>query len=339
MSSQWYCHLQDVSHGPLTTETVVEMIRRGQVVQDTPLCQIPEDEWHPACSFSLFEGYFDAPAPHAEDGYNELGTYLAGRIDARSNRAVAAQAKKRRKGKWGNILVFVLLVGIIMGVCHTVSGMHIRRSPEARSAMRQYEKLRSQGHTPTLRMRLPLLRLQTEWWIVVSAITSALTLSQAIYFLNIARGAPVDLSLLLRGYRYWLKSFILQMTMTVFVLLWSLLLIVPGIKAALAYSQAWYILAENPEMSCLEILRQSRQRMLGKKAQLFFLGFRVLPFSLLLITAMICISNMTGRSHPNASWLANTILNAIGGHVILAYWYPLTAVFYTALPRAKTAVK
>ena len=49
-------------------------------------------------------------------------------------------------------------------------------------------------------------------------------------FLNIARGAPADLSLVLRGYRYWIKAFILQMLMTLFIFLWSLLLIVPGIR-------------------------------------------------------------------------------------------------------------
>ncbi len=48
------------------------------------------------------------------------------------------------------------------------------------------------------------------------------------------------------GFEYFIKAFGL-MIVVIFTFLWSLLFLVPGIIAAVRYSQAFYVLADHPE--------------------------------------------------------------------------------------------
>ncbi|MBQ3011222.1 MAG: DUF975 family protein [Peptococcaceae bacterium] len=62
-----------------------------------------------------------------------------------------------------------------------------------------------------------------------------------------------------------------QIVTTVYVALWSMLLIVPGIIASYRYRQGLYILLDHPEMSVSECIRASKHMMQGKKMELFLL--------------------------------------------------------------------
>ena len=53
------------------------------------------------------------------------------------------------------------------------------------------------------------------------------------------------------------------------ILAWSLLFVVPGIIAAFRYSQAEYILAENPDLSAKEAINKSKEIMAGNKWRRF----------------------------------------------------------------------
>lgn len=77
------------------------------------------------------------------------------------------------------------------------------------------------------------------------------------------------------------SGFLLNLLMFVFVLLWTLLLIIPGIIAAFSYSMAPYILYENPGMRPYDALRASKELMKGNKWRLFCLQFSFLGWSLL----------------------------------------------------------
>lgn len=55
------------------------------------------------------------------------------------------------------------------------------------------------------------------------------------------------------------------------ILLWSLLLIVPGIIKAYAYSQVTYILAEDPDIQPADALKKSEEMMMGHKKEGFLL--------------------------------------------------------------------
>ena len=56
-----------------------------------------------------------------------------------------------------------------------------------------------------------------------------------------------------------------------YILLWSLLLIVPGIMATYSYAMTDYILAEHPELTASEAIAQSKALMDGSRWRLFCL--------------------------------------------------------------------
>lgn len=89
------------------------------------------------------------------------------------------------------------------------------------------------------------------------------------YFLKLVRNEGPIIEDMFRGFKSFLKSFVLNLLMIIFTLLWSLLLIIPGIIAALRYSMAYYIMMDNPELSAFEALSQSKRMMVGHKFELF----------------------------------------------------------------------
>ena len=68
---------------------------------------------------------------------------------------------------------------------------------------------------------------------------------------------------------------------TLFILLWCLLLIIPGIIKAYAYIMAPYIAEDNPELGPRECLRRSEALMYGHKMDLFILHLSFIGWILL----------------------------------------------------------
>ncbi|WP_242223113.1 DUF975 family protein [Bacillus cereus group sp. BfR-BA-01380] len=77
------------------------------------------------------------------------------------------------------------------------------------------------------------------------------------------------------------RSIKLTLLMTVYILLWSLLLVVPGIIKSFSYSMAYYILLEHPEYTASEALKKSQEMMKGHKLDLFILGLSFIGWFIL----------------------------------------------------------
>jgi len=71
--------------------------------------------------------------------------------------------------------------------------------------------------------------------------------------------------------------------MSLFILLWSLLLIIPGIIAALSYSMTFYILADDNSIGAMDAINKSKKMMYGYKWKYFCLGLRFLGWAILCI--------------------------------------------------------
>ncbi len=92
-----------------------------------------------------------------------------------------------------------------------------------------------------------------------------------IYLLNIIRGTEASYGNLLDGFGFFGKVMLLSVLKTLFISLWSMLLIVPGIIAAYRYKMALYVLIDHPEMSVMDCLRESKRLMNGRKFDFFVL--------------------------------------------------------------------
>ena len=102
-------------------------------------------------------------------------------------------------------------------------------------------------------------------------------------YLDHIRGEKVGLGNLFQGYskEWFSKSLLTLLLMYVYILLWTLLLIVPGIIKALSYAMTPYVLKDNPNMKSNEAIEESMRLMSGHKAELFLLSLSFIGWALL----------------------------------------------------------
>ena len=115
----------------------------------------------------------------------------------------------------------------------------------------------------------------------LNCMTIILNLGFLIFLLNSLRGTSPVLGNLLDGFAYWWKVLVLDLVCGLFIFLWSLLLIVPGIIAAYRYSMAQYLLITRPELGIMDCIRESKRLTSGWKGELFVLDLSFIGWSLL----------------------------------------------------------
>ena len=103
------------------------------------------------------------------------------------------------------------------------------------------------------------------------------------------RGMRAGYDRLFDAFGNFLRILWLSVLQSVFIFLWSLLLIVPGIIAAYRYSQAIYLLLDDPDKSAMTCLQESKQLTMGHKFELFLLDLSFLGWQLLALLPFVSI--------------------------------------------------
>lgn len=101
------------------------------------------------------------------------------------------------------------------------------------------------------------------------------------YHLGVRRGKEMPYRTILDGLNFVGKLILLHLVMFIFISLWTLLLIVPGVIAAYRYRFALYNLCENPNIGVMEAIRMSKVQTAGYKGQLFVLDLSFLGWAIL----------------------------------------------------------
>ncbi len=111
-------------------------------------------------------------------------------------------------------------------------------------------------------------------------------LGAAMFSLSISRGTEATVEQIFQGFNRFTTALVAFLLVILYVVLWMLLLIVPGIIAALSYSMTFYIIADDPIIKPEDALRKSKAMMNGFKLKLFYLFLRFLLLSLLCIITL-----------------------------------------------------
>ena len=117
-------------------------------------------------------------------------------------------------------------------------------------------------------------------------IAGPIAIGTGAYFLNrVRRRVEYDnLEILFDGVRNDLgDNIIIGILNGVFIALWSLLFVIPGIVKSYSYSMAYYIKLDHPEYTPTEAITESRRLMDGNKMRLFclhlsFIGWAIVCF-------------------------------------------------------------
>lgn len=126
---------------------------------------------------------------------------------------------------------------------------------------------------------------------VVGAIISlliggAMTLGLNTIMLALARNEETKIGHLFDGFSRFGTALAALLLQTLFIILWMLLLIIPGLIAAYSYSMTFFILADNTSMGALEAIKKSKKMMQGNKWKLLCLSFRFFGWMLLAILTL-----------------------------------------------------
>ena len=166
------------------------------------------------------------------------------------NRALSAL-----ENKWGNFVLITLAYGLIISVIQAISG---------------YKDGSAILHL--IGLVLSILALPLYW-------------GYQTLFLGAIRGGEATAKDLFEGYNKELFPRVLTTTLLyyVYIILWSLLLLIPGCIKAYSYAMTPYILKDNPEMKNNAAIEESMRMMDGHKLELFLLDLSFIGWAILSI--------------------------------------------------------
>lgn len=144
--------------------------------------------------------------------------------------------------------------------------------------------------------------------IIALILYGPLGVGMAIFYLKISREEEVELAMVFDGFNMFGKALGTYILMMIAIMIGTLFLIIPGIIVALGLSQAYFILADDPEIGAIDALKDSWELMDGHKFDYFILMLRFF------------------------GWLLLSILTiGIGFFVLVPYYQTTAAKFYNSI--------
>jgi uncharacterized membrane protein len=160
------------------------------------------------------------------------------------------------EGKWGKAAIATLIVFIILELF---------------------------GSSPSFFMDpIPSMVLQG----VFSLLLLPLVWGHFIFFLRLIRDENLDYGHMFDGFNQYFRIFLAELLKGIYILLWALLLIIPGLIKEYSYAMTEFILKDNPEMSGEEAICESMRLMQGHKMQLFLLDLSMIGWLILSILTL-----------------------------------------------------
>ncbi|UUZ92628.1 DUF975 family protein [Paenibacillus sp. P25] len=176
--------------------------------------------------------------------------------------ALREKARQTLQGRWMNFVGYTLVILIITAMIP--------------NALEKIDPKDSFGIGTVLSLLYSLL------------VVNAVNLGVNALYLRAARGEEISLGMIFNFFtngRY-AKAILFYLLMGIYLFLWSLLLVIPGIIKSFSYAMAPFILIEDPRLTVNEAITRSREMMNGHKWKLFCLYLSFIGWSLLSILTL-----------------------------------------------------
>lgn len=199
-------------------------------------------------------------------------------------------------------------------------------------------------------IKLPFnLMPENSRWIgmLVSLIISGpLMFGMNLFWLTLSRKENAHYAQLFEGFKTdFFRSTKTYLLMTLYIILWSLLLIVPGIIAALRYSQTFFILADDRTIGVSAALRKSKEIMNGNKWKLMKLGLWFAVFALPFIIILLILGlHAFDQFHQSSGLLLFLpilfiLFVVLWILIIMPFMYTTMAKFYDDVKNSESPVE
>lgn len=182
------------------------------------------------------------------------------------NSELRAQARERLEGKWGTFVLMTFLfyvIHVLLQIPGYIGSLLEILSPENVLASLSFSNISN---------ILSLLALPLSWGLTVSLLRNH-------------REESVDLENLFDGFRggRYTRVFCAIFLVQLFTILWTLLLIIPGIMKAFSYALTPYIIMDEPELTARQAITRSCEIMQGRRWKLFCLSLSFIGWGILSI--------------------------------------------------------
>lgn len=134
-------------------------------------------------------------------------------------------------------------------------------------------------------------------------IGGVLQLGYADFLLKQHDGKETNFHDLFSKFDYFGTGFAQQFLRELYIVLWSLLFIIPGIIKGFSYAMTPFILAENPNLTASQAIRLSEEMMDGHKADLFILDLSFIGWNFLALLTLN-LGNIALNPYRNAAYAA-----------------------------------
>lgn len=219
------------------------------------------------------------------------------------------EARAALQGKWPLAILVGLVAAILGGATSGGPEFKINFTGGSLNANIQYagQTIYSWGDgiTPGLRTFLVggavyLILAAIVVGVLYFVLGSVVKVGYARFNLDLTAGETPSFETLFSYFPHWKTVAAAQLLQTVYIFLWTLLLVIPGIVAGYSYAMTGYILAEHPELSASETIAQSKAMMEGNRWRLFCLQFSFIGWDIL-CALTLGIGNLALRPYRHAA--------------------------------------
>ncbi len=205
---------------------------------------------------------------------------------------IKQRAKNALQGKWG-IAVIAALVASIFGADQSGSvNFNFDFEDMDFSAFEDTElEMLSQEIIAFIEQYWPILLASIAGFAALGFVLSIVTfclgsivgVGYQKFNLDLIDGNNATMGTLFSYFKHWKNAIVTNLLTTLYVFLWSLLCLIPGIIAGYKYALVPFILAEDPEIEPNEALNKSKHLMEGHKMELFLLYLSFIGWHMLSI--------------------------------------------------------
>ena len=199
-------------------------------------------------------------------------------------------ARESLKGKWGLAVITGLVAALLGGL--GAEGLDVKLNLDISNndvsfAVAGQTILSTSGE---LSDKLSLILAGSAFYIAIAAIVMAafyfvlgsiVAVGYSKFNLDLVDRRESAIETLFHYFNNWKTTAAARLLRSLYIFLWALLFLIPGIIASYSYAMTDYILAEHPDMTASEAIERSKEMMSGNRFRLFCLEFSFIGWSIL----------------------------------------------------------
>lgn len=205
---------------------------------------------------------------------------------------IRARARENLRDHWG-VSIAAAFVAAIFGALVAGSGFRLNID----------EEILHQLPAAIIRTLAVVTSISTGLSLLHLILGGVVQLGYTRFLLAQHDGGEYEIRDLFSQFERFTVGFLQLFLRNLFVALWSLLLIVPGIIKSYSYAMTPFILADHPELTAKEAIRRSMEMMDGHKGELFMLGLTFIGWDILNVFTL-GIGSFWLNPYKNAAYAA-----------------------------------